>query len=294
MCGGSFQHTLSDNDSLSVMLKNLAGDGSVKPMNNEGKCVAGSTDSEDKKITTKKRSTNLETSSQIVVDDALTEHSSSSQMTRSKAMASKKVSSQIDSQDSLSVSSLKSRSISISSKMALSHIDADAGDNASTHKKPSMSSSKRLNKADYCGFEEEPEGQKANAQDKVEQGLGKQKVAASPVVESEDEFDEELVVTPSVEPEAVEDNEVDSKRSAEEEHEYDDILFPSMQDGWKEIKCLIMTEDKTNDGSTTPEASLVDAANAKPKEDVATSNTIPEEYYEIEVVPQDDTTVIMI
>lgn len=143
MCGGSFQHTLSDNDSMSVMLKNLAGDRSVRPINNEGEHVAGSIDSEEKQINTKKRSTNSETSSQIVVDDALTEGSSSSRMTRSKSMASKKVSSQIDAQDSLSASSLKTRSISISSKQASSHIDADAGDSASSHKKPSTSSSKK-------------------------------------------------------------------------------------------------------------------------------------------------------
>lgn len=47
------------------------------------------------------------------------------------------------------------------------------------------------------------------------------------------------------------------------------------------IECLVTTVDKTQDGSTTPEASLVDAATARPNADITTSNATPPDHYEV-------------
>ncbi|KAG2079421.1 uncharacterized protein F5147DRAFT_661883, partial [Suillus discolor] len=275
MCGGSFQHILSDDDSMSVVIKKLTGDGSVQPKNNESERVAGSMDSQDDPITTKKRSTISETSSQIVVDDAVTELSSSSRMTRSKSIASKKISSQISANDSLSASSLQKRSMSTSSKQALSQIDADAGDSASSQQKTSKSSSNKVKQGgrqqksvavkggkhtklqsptdEIASMFESNANSKRTQKDKKQtrktrssKALGKQKAASPPMVESEDHGEEASAVYPSVEPEVEEDNDMDWKESAADVHQYDEVLLPSVQDGWKEWTKILFEDGNSH------------------------------------------------
>lgn len=144
MCGGSFEHIRSDDHAMSAIIKNLAVDGSAQPMNEEGEGASGSKSSQDTPMTTQERSTISKTSSQIVYDDSVPEFSSSSRMTRSKSIASKKTASLNDAQESVSSSSLKTTSISTSSKPALSKIDLDAAESTSSRKTTSKSSSNKV------------------------------------------------------------------------------------------------------------------------------------------------------
>ncbi|KAG2108467.1 uncharacterized protein F5147DRAFT_652827 [Suillus discolor] len=59
------------------------------------------------------------------------------------------------------------------------------------------------------------------------------------------------------------------------------------------IECLVMTENKMQDKSMTPEKPCVGIPTPRPMEEVAGSHTIPQDNCEIEVVPHDDTTITM-
>ncbi|KAG1789581.1 uncharacterized protein HD556DRAFT_1311175 [Suillus plorans] len=268
MCGGSFKHTMSDDETVSALLKSVTGDESAKPMNNADEDINNSMDSHNTPISMKGNSTMSRKLSEIVHDDAEASRSASSRTTRSMSKSSKPISSEIDVEDGDSAVSRNTRSISILSKQESLQIEEEAGESPSSQKirsKPVLNNPKihgrqknsiivnggsKLKKQVVDTDHESPTDEiasqfehntnsKKNSKERRQKrktrsskALGKQKAAASPVVESEEDEEDATAVYPSVQPAVEEEDEMDGKESVEEK--YDNVILPSVQDGWKD------------------------------------------------------------